>query len=155
MVPNLALPLTSKPSSRAFAFLWALLAVCLLDCLDAPQLSASVRADPQVLSEGEAQADRAGLVYIIGCVLRPGAFQLDPSQQLTLVQALTLAGGPSANAALTKAVLIREQKGGRTVTTLNLKRLLRGQEPDPFIHDRDIVFVPGSTVKSLWWRPRE
>jgi len=47
-------------------------------------------------------------------------------------------------------LLIREQKGGRTLTTLNLKRMIHGQDPDQPIHDRDIVFVPDSMAKNLW-----
>jgi hypothetical protein len=71
------------------------------------------------------------------------------------VQALTLAWGPTQNAALTKALLIRDQPGGRTVTSLNLKRLLRGEDPDLPIQDRDILFVPDSTAKNLWNRTME
>jgi hypothetical protein len=37
--------------------------------------------------------------------------------------------GPSQNANA-KAILIRESKGGRTMISLNLKRMLRGQDPD-------------------------
>lgn len=51
--------------------------------------------------------------------------------------------------------MIREQKGGRTLTTLNLSRLLRGQEPDQPVYDRDILFVPDSTAKNLWNRTIE
>ena len=72
-----------------------------------------------------------------------------------MVQALTLAWGPAQNASLGRALLIREQKGGRTLTTLNLKRLLRGQDPDLPIQDRDILFVPDSTAKNLWNRTME
>ena len=68
---------------------------------------------------------------------------------------LSLAWGPAQNAALTKALLIREQQGGRTITTLNLKRMLRGQDPDVPIRDRDILFVPDSTAKNLWNRTME
>ena len=54
---------------------------------------------------------RAGLVYVVGDVIRPGGFPVDPVQTPTVLQALSLAWGPSQNAALTKAVLIREQQG--------------------------------------------
>jgi protein involved in polysaccharide export with SLBB domain len=71
------------------------------------------------------------------------------------VQALSLAWGPTQNAATTKAILIREQKGGRTLTSLNLKRMLHGEEPDQPVHDRDILFVPDSAAKNLWNRTME
>ena len=102
------------------------------------------------LSPGDTlQVSRAGLIYVMGDVIRPGGFSVDPAQGLTVVQALSLAWGPSQNAASTRAILIREQKGGRTMITLNLRRMLRGQEPDQPVYDRDILFVPDSTARNL------
>jgi protein involved in polysaccharide export with SLBB domain len=88
-------------------------------------------------------------------VIRPGGFPIDPAQTATLVRALSLAWGPGQNAALTKAILIREERGSRTVTTLNLKRMLHGLDPDIPIRDGDIVFVPDSMAKNLWNRTME
>jgi polysaccharide export outer membrane protein len=105
--------------------------------------------NPELLPGDTVQVSRAGLVYVVGDVIRPGGFPVDPVQGLTVVQALSLAWGPSQNAALTKAVLIREQKDGRTITVLNLKRLLHGQDPDQQVHDRDIIYVPDSVAKNL------
>jgi len=111
--------------------------------------------NPELTPGDTVQVSRAGLVFVIGDVVRPGGFPVDPAQGLTVVQALSLAWGPGQNAATGKALLIREQKGGRTLTTLDLKRMLRGLEPDQPIHDRDILFVPDSTAKSLWNRTME
>lgn len=111
--------------------------------------------NPELSPGDTVQVSRAGLVYVIGDVVRPGGFPVDPAQGLTVVQALSLAWGPAPNAATRKALLIREQKGGRTLTALDLKRMLRGQEPDQPIHDRDILFVPDSTAKTLWNRTLE
>jgi len=101
------------------------------------------------------QVSRAGLIYVIGDVIRPGGFPVDPTQGLTVVQALSLAWGPSQNAAATKALLIREQNGGRTMIALNLKRMLRGQEPDQPVYDRDILFVPDSAARTVLNRTME
>jgi hypothetical protein len=106
--------------------------------------------NPKLAPGDTVQVSRAGLVYVVGDVLRPGGFAVDPAQGLTVVQALSLAWGSSPNAATGKALLIREQKGGRTITSLNLKRMIHGQEPDQPVHDRDILFVPDSTAKNLW-----
>jgi len=111
--------------------------------------------NPELTPGDTVQVSRAGLVYVIGDVVRPGGFPVDPAQGLTVVQALSLAWGPVQNAATSKALLIREQKGGRTLTTLNLRRMLHGQEPDLPVHDRDILFVPDSTAKNLWNRSLE
>ena len=114
-----------------------------------------VNNNPEFEPGDTVEVRHAGLVYVIGDVIRPGGFPIDPTQRLTVVQALTLAWGPTQNAALTKALLIREQKGGRTLTTLNLKRLLRGEDPDLAIQDRDILFVPDSAARNLWNRTME
>ena len=80
---------------------------------------------------------------------------VDPAQGLTVVQALSLAWGPTQNAAAGKALLIREQKGGRTLITLNLRRMIHGQDPDQPIYDRDILLVPDSMAKNMWNRALE
>jgi polysaccharide export outer membrane protein len=102
------------------------------------------------LSPGETvQVSRAGLVYVVGDVIRPGGFPVDPVRGLTVVQAISLPWGPTQNAATGKGLLIREQKGGRTLTALDLKRLLRGQDPDMPVEDGDILFVPDSFAKNI------
>jgi polysaccharide export outer membrane protein len=111
--------------------------------------------NPELVPGDTVQVSRAGLVYVVGDVQRPGGFAVDPAQGLTVVQALSLAWGPTQNASLSKAILIREQKGGRTLTTLNLKRMLHGQEPDQLVHDRDILYVPDSAARNLWNRTME
>jgi polysaccharide export outer membrane protein len=111
--------------------------------------------NPELLPGDTVQVSRAGVVYVVGDVVRPGGFPVDPVQTTTVVQALSLAWGPGQNAALTKAILIRERQGGRLITTLNLKRMLRGVDPDIPIQDRDIVFVPNSMAKNLLNRTME
>lgn len=123
--------------------------------LDPAGTDAGGEHNPELLSGDTVQVSRAGLVYVVGDVIRPGGFPVDQVQTTTVVQALSLAWGPAQNASLTKAVLIREQPGGRTVTSLNLKRMLRGLDPDVPIRDRDILFVPDSTAKNLWNRTME
>jgi polysaccharide export outer membrane protein len=118
--------------------------------LDPTGSDATGEHNPELEPGDTVQVSRAGLVYVIGDVVRPGGFAVDPAQGLTVVQALSLAWGPAQNAATGSALLIREQKGGRTLTPLNLKRMLRGQEPDQPVHDRDILFIPDSTAKNLW-----
>ncbi len=118
--------------------------------LDPSGTDTTVDHNPELSPGDTVQVSRAGLVYVIGDVVRPGGFPVDPAQGLTVVQALSLAWGTSQNAAAGKALLIREQKGGRTLTTLNLKRMIHGQDPDQPIYDRDILFVPDSMAKNLW-----
>ena len=123
--------------------------------LDPSGADTSSDHNPQLAAGDTVQVSRAGLVYVVGDVIRPGGFPVDPVQGLTVVQALALAWGPSQNAAVGKAVLIREQNGGRTMIALDLKRMLRGKDPDQPIQDRDIIFVPDSVARNLLNRTME
>jgi polysaccharide export outer membrane protein len=123
--------------------------------LDPAAVDANGKHNPELLPGDTVQVNRAGLVYVVGDVIRPGGFLVEPAQTTSVVQALSLAWGPAQNAALKKAVLIRKQAGGRTVTTLNLKRMLRGLDPDTPVQDGDILFVPDSMAKNLWNRSLE
>ena len=117
--------------------------------LDPSGIDTKVDHNPELQPGDTVMVSRAGLVYVIGDVIRPGGFAVDPVQGLTVVQALSLAWGATPNAAGSKAILIRDQAGGRTLTTLNLRRMIRGQDPDQPVRDRDILFVPDSTAKNL------
>jgi polysaccharide biosynthesis/export protein len=117
--------------------------------LDPSGTDAKVDHNPELEPGDTVLVSRAGLVYVIGDVIRPGGFAVDPVQGLTVVQALSLAWGATPNAAGSKAILIRDQAGGRTLTTLNLRRMIRGQDPDQPVRDRDILFVPDSAAKNL------
>lgn len=123
--------------------------------LDPEGTDPAVEHNPELAPGDIVQVRRAGLVYVVGDVIRPGGFVLDPSHELTVLKALSLAWGPTANAALGRAMLIHEQASGRTVTTLNLKRMLHGKDPDEPVHAHDILFVPNSTAKNLFNRSVE
>ncbi len=117
--------------------------------LDPSGTDTSTDHNPELSPGDTVQVSRAGLVYVVGDVIRPGGFAVDPVQGLTVVQALSLAWGPSQNAAVGKALLIREQKGGRTMIALNIRRMMRGQDPDQPVQDRDILYVPDSIARNL------
>jgi polysaccharide export outer membrane protein len=117
--------------------------------LDPSGIDLKAEHNPELMPGDTVVISRAGLVYVIGDVVRPGGFAVDPVQGLTVVQALSLAWGATPNAGASKAILIRDQAGGRTLTTLNLRRMIRGQDPDQPVRDRDILFIPDSTAKTL------
>jgi polysaccharide export outer membrane protein len=123
--------------------------------LDPSGTDTSSDHNPELNPGDTVQVSRAGLVYVVGDVIRPGGFPVDPVKGLTVLQALSLAWGPTQNAATGKGLLIHEQKGGRTLTTINVKRLLRGQDPDLPVEDGDILFVPDSAAKNIWNRTME
>lgn len=58
-------------------------------------------------------------VYVLGEVARPGRYEYDSTKPITILQALTLAGGPSPFAAVER-IQIRERTGESEIETLRL-----------------------------------
>jgi polysaccharide export outer membrane protein len=110
--------------------------------------SADAKDNPEMHPGDSISIEQAGLVYVLGDVNRPGGYMMDRHEQVTVLRALALAQGASPTAALGKAKLVRTTSNGRTVTDLDLKKLLKGEMTDPLIEERDILYVPsGRMVK--------
>ena len=89
---------------------------------------------------------RAGVVYVIGDVGKPGGYVIEGKDNVTVLQALALAQGMNRTAK-SNGYLIRNTASGRTETQLALNKILVDQDPDPKLQDGDIVFVPLSGAK--------
>ena len=90
---------------------------------------------------------RSGIVYMVGDLIRPGGYQVEHNNRLTLLEAVALAGGPSRTAKLTATRLIRRSATGREELTINLQKVLYGGGPDVLLTDGDILYVPISLRK--------
>jgi len=102
--------------------------------------------DVEVQPGDRVVALRAGVVYVIGDVGKPGGYLIDGKDGVTVVQALALAQGVNRTAK-SNGVLIRNTPGGHTQTQLALNKILASQSPDPKLQDGDIVYVPVSGAK--------
>jgi polysaccharide export outer membrane protein len=91
---------------------------------------------------------KAGIVYVLGEVTRPGGYVLNSTGGITVLQVVAAAGGPNHVASAGKTRLLRRTENGFQEQKIDLKRLLRGQAPDVSVRDEDILFVPTSGVKS-------
>lgn len=98
---------------------------------------------------------RSGVVYILGAVNKPGGFLIDNNEHISLMQAITLAGGWDKAAALSKARLIRKVPGGHEEVMLDLKHVLYGRQADVKVEDGDILYLPMSLGKTLAYRGME
>jgi polysaccharide export outer membrane protein len=93
---------------------------------------------------------KAGIVYILGDVNRPGGFAMANNQDhMTLLQALALAGGLQHSARQGHARLIREAEGKSHEEQLNLGEIQKGKRPNPTLYAGDILYVPFSWAKGL------
>jgi polysaccharide export outer membrane protein len=100
---------------------------------------------------------RAGIVYVVGEVEKPGGFVLQNNENISVLQALALAEGPTHTSAISRARIIRTDpaSGKRTEIPMNLGRIFSGKAPDTFLQPKDIVFVPNSAAKSILYRGSE
>ena len=119
--------------------------------------SADPRKNPVVHPGDIVKVTRAGVVYVIGEVRKPGGFALKSNGNISVVQALALSEGLTRTAAKGNARIIRTdpQSGERKETPINLGKILAGKAPDPMLESKDIVFVPNSAAKSTLGRGAE
>jgi polysaccharide export outer membrane protein len=91
---------------------------------------------------------RAGIIFVVGAVNRPGGFPLKAGQEdMTVIQAVALAEDLKPIAARKKAVIIRKSPtaiNGREEIAVNLTSVLGGREHDARLQANDILFVPES-----------
>lgn len=99
---------------------------------------------------------RAGVVYVVGAVNKPGGFVMKPSTHgMTVLQALALAEDAKTTAKRDQTVIIRndpQAPEGRKRIPLNLKAILGGKSPDPVLQAEDILFIPDSSGKRAFNR---
>jgi polysaccharide export outer membrane protein len=111
-------------------------------------------SDIQIQPGDSITVQRSGVVYVVGAVQHPGGFLLETSRDhLTIIEALTLAQGPSPLASLKKAMLVRTTPRGREAIELNLKQLLSNQAPDIAMQEGDILYVPINGWKAAGLTP--
>jgi polysaccharide export outer membrane protein len=95
---------------------------------------------------------RAGLVYVLGDVGRPGGFMMQNNGHITILQAMALAGGHNHTASIGHVRLIHKTETGYTDTIVPLKKIMNGQKADAQLQAEDILYIPRSGPKSLLYR---
>ena len=94
---------------------------------------------------------RAGVIYVVGAVNKPGGFTMKASDHgMTVLQALALAADAKNTAKRDQTVIIRndpQAPEGRKQIPVNLKAILGGKSPDPVLQAEDILFIPDSGAK--------
>lgn len=103
------------------------------------------------------KVERAGVVYVVGEVKKPGGFELRNNEAISVVQAVALAEGLTRTSSTRHARIIHTDPatGERTEVPIDLKKILAGRAPDPMLKARDIVFVPNSGSRSALYRGLE
>jgi polysaccharide biosynthesis/export protein len=122
----------------------------LLDSAD-PTLNVSVHPGDII------KVSRAGIVYVVGEVQKPGGFVLTNNESISALQAIALAQGLTRTSLKSHARIIRTDPGTgkRTEFPLDIGKILADKAPDPTLQPKDIVFVPNSAAKSAFYRGTE
>ena len=118
--------------------------IAVADLLSAP---ATPEDDPFIEPHDSIHISKAGVVYVLGAVGRPGGFPIKDREPMTVLRALSLAEGDESVAARKRTRVIRRRDGVETELPIRLDRILKGEEPDPTLEPNDIVYVPDSKVK--------
>ncbi len=94
----------------------------------------------------------ADVVYVVGHVHRAGGFVTNGS--ISVLEALSLAGGFQTHAAAKNARILRVKPGTdqRIIIPVNLKKVLRGEAEDIALKPQDILFVPHDSWKDFGTR---
>jgi polysaccharide export outer membrane protein len=93
---------------------------------------------------------RVGNIYVVGEVRNVASFPASSNAPLTVMRAITMAGGLKYSAALSKARIIRTTATNQRVEIqLDLKKLMHGKQQDVVLASDDILFVPSNTFKAL------
>ena len=85
----------------------------------------------------------AELIYVLGEVAKPGAYELSTAR-ISVLDALALAGGSARNASSSRARVLRAVAGrpGRMEFQVNLDRILAGKAREFELQPQDIFYLP-------------
>jgi polysaccharide biosynthesis/export protein len=93
---------------------------------------------------------KAGVVYVLGDVGRPGGYPMSTNNsQMTVLQAVAIAGSTSKTALPSKVRLVRKTASGIQDIHVSLSAMEKGSEPDLPLQADDVIFVPFSWMKNL------
>lgn len=84
-------------------------------------------------------------IFVSGAVRNPDVYEVPRHEPVTVLKAVTIAGGTTVRAAIKKVQVLRtDDKGERVVLFVDLHKVKRGKQEDPLLREGDIVLVPES-----------
>jgi polysaccharide export outer membrane protein len=99
---------------------------------------------------------KAGIIYVIGAVKRPGGFLMEDRERVTVLQALSLAEGTGPYAKKSAARIVRQgENGSRQEIPVDLGKVVKGTGEDVEMAANDILVVPDSAGKYVGARGLE
>jgi polysaccharide export outer membrane protein len=117
------------------------------EILEGGNPAANIEIKPNdTISVSEANSN---MIYVVGDVEHGGAFTLGGRQSLSVLRALSLAGGLGRTAKPQKALIIRSVPGEPKPKQIavNIKQIFAGKAEDVVLRPQDVLVVPTSSRK--------
>ncbi|HVJ07412.1 MAG TPA: polysaccharide biosynthesis/export family protein [Acidisarcina sp.] len=93
---------------------------------------------------------RAGVVYVLGAVNRPGGYVMQEDGELDVAQAISLAQGLSMQAKTSGLRVVKRLPDGQLKEVpVSYKHMMEGKATPIKLEAEDIVYVPVSKVKAM------
>jgi polysaccharide biosynthesis/export protein len=94
---------------------------------------------------------RAGIVYVLGQVTRPGGYLMQEDGKLDAAQAISMAMGTTLIASTKHILVIRRKPDGTYVQfEVSYNDIVHGKATPPQLQPQDIVYVPNSKIKTAF-----
>jgi polysaccharide export outer membrane protein len=94
---------------------------------------------------------RAGIVYVLGAVARPGGYLMQEDGKLNVAEALSLSGGTLMQANTGGLRVIRRNPDGTALDfALSYDHIANGSQAPIELQAQDIVYVPMSKIKATF-----
>jgi polysaccharide export outer membrane protein len=94
---------------------------------------------------------RAGIIYVLGAVARPGGYVMQEDGKLNVAEALALSGGTVIQANTAGLRVIRRNPDGTVLDfPLSYDAIAKGTQTPLLLQAQDIVYVPMSKVKATF-----
>lgn len=121
------------------------IAINLKDLLDSGDPRSNVLVYPGDL----VKVSRAGIVYVVGQVHKPGGFVLKTNENISVLQAIALAEGVTPNAKGKEARIFVASGTNEQPkeVAINLDKIMAGKTPAPLLKPDDVLFIPNSAGK--------
>jgi polysaccharide biosynthesis/export protein len=93
---------------------------------------------------------KAGVVYVLGDVGRPGGYLMNGNDsKMTLLQAVTMAGGTNKTSSPAHTRLMRKTGSGYEEQDVQLADMQKGKQADMAAQPDDVIYVPFSYMRNI------
>lgn len=109
----------------------------------------ALNADIEIFPGDKILVPKAGVVYVLGDVGRPGGYVMQNNSRLTVLEAIAMAAGVNKTASEGHARLIHNSNGQFRERDLPLKDIEQGKAPDELLQADDVIYIPFSFGKNV------